>query len=43
MIYAKDGKPYVIFRGKPIFPYDGLYVYTTEPFFRGGLGILVGV
>lgn len=38
MIYAKDGKPYVIFKGRMIFPYNGLYVGDSRKFFGGGLG-----
>lgn len=37
MIYAKDGEPYIIFKNKPLYPFDGLYVGTSEEFFRGGL------
>ena len=37
MIYVKDGEPCIIFKGKPLYPYDGLYIGTTDEFFRGGL------
>lgn len=37
MIYVKDREPYIIFKGKPFYPYDGLYIGTSERFFRGGL------
>lgn len=37
MIYVKDREPYIIFKGKPLYPYDGLYIGTTDEFFRGGL------
>lgn len=37
MIYVKDREPYFIFKGKMFYPYDGLYIGTSERFFRGGL------
>lgn len=37
MIYVRDGEPYIIFKGKPLYPYDGLYIGTSDNFFRGGL------
>lgn len=37
MIYVKDREPYIIFKGKPLYPYDGLYIGTTDELFRGGL------
>lgn len=37
MIYVRDRELYIIFKGKPLYPYDGLYIGTSERFFRGGL------
>lgn len=37
MIHVRDGEPYIIFKGKPLYPYDGLYIGTSERFFRGGV------
>lgn len=37
MIYIKDGEPCIIFKGKPLYPYDGLYIGTSQRFFRGGV------
>ena len=37
MIYVRNGEPYIIFKGKILHPYDGLYVSTSDDFFRGGL------
>ena len=32
-----DGEPYIIFKGKPLYPFDGLYTCASERFFRGGV------
>ena len=37
MIHVRDGEPYIIFKGKPLYPYDGLYIGTSQRFFRGGV------
>lgn len=37
MIYVMDGEPYIIFKGKPLYPFDGLYTCASERFFRGGV------
>lgn len=37
MIYVKDGEPYIIFKNKPLYPYDGLHIGTSDRFFQGGL------
>ena len=37
MIHVRDGEPYIIFKGKPFYPYDGLYIGTSDIFFRGEL------
>lgn len=37
MIHVRDGEPYIIFKSKPLYPYDGLYVGDSEAFFGGGI------
>ena len=39
MIYVRDGEPYIIFKGKPFYPYDGLYIGTSDNFSEEDLDV----